>query len=116
MSTSRVTRQIGHICRIYKNSNDKVIAVDDIEIVGNCMRISDVKFHISVDKIAVNRTLLHLGVGNRVVDTINMIGNYSSVTDDIGNYLVCTWEAASQNENTVEISLEPYVSVIGDTV
>lgn len=116
MAVSRITRQIGHLCRIYKNSDGKIIAIDDIEVVGNVLKISDTKFHVSVDKISTSRTLLHLGVGGRVVYSINTIGNYSSIAENGGNYLTVGWDAASENENRVEVSIEPYVSVIGDTI
>lgn len=120
MSSTQTTREIGNICRIYKNSNDKIIAIDDISVTANILRLgstsTNIKFHRSVDKITPCRTLLHLGVGDRVVSLIQQIGDYSSVTDDSGNYYVTTWNKSSNNENDIEISLEPYVASIGDTI
>lgn len=120
MPATQTTRQIGHICRIYKNSNDKVLAIDEISVTANVLRTgntsTDVKFHISVDKITPERMLLHLEVGSRVVASIQQIGNYDSVTIDSGDYLLVTWNKESDNENDVQFSLEPYVAKIGDTV
>lgn len=119
-NASQTTRQIGHICRIYKNSTDTVIAIDDISVTANVLRLGStsqtVKFHVSVDKITPQRTLLHLGSGDRVVASIQQIGDYDILGTDSGNYLNVKWNKVSNNENDVEFSLSPYVAVIGDTI
>jgi hypothetical protein len=111
------TRQLGTCTRIYKNSNGKVIALDCIAVNYDKSQISINKFHNSVNTINVKRTLLHLTAGgSRVVDLIQMIGDYSSLEDNSGNYFVATWNASSPNENDIEVSFEQYVSKIGDTI
>jgi len=116
MAGSRTTRQIGEVTRIYKNSDNCVLAIDDITITADVMRISETKFHISVHSVTPCRTLTYLGTGNRVISKIQVVGVFSSVSEDAGNYLVYTWLAKSENENDVVISLSPYVSVLGDTI
>jgi hypothetical protein len=114
------TRQLGHACRIYKNSSDKVIAIDDISVSFNIQTLpksnTEIKYHRSAEKPDVDRTLFYLGEGNRVVSKIQMIGNFSSIEENSGNYHVVTWDAASSDENDVIISIEPHVSQVGDTV
>lgn len=114
------TRQIGEITRVYKNANNKAIAIDCIDVTANVLRLgsttTDVRFHISIDKINTKRSLIHLGVDDRVVSEIHMIGDYDSITTDSGNYFLVTWNKASDNENDVSFSLEPYVAKIGDTL
>lgn len=109
------TRRLGKICRIYKNSDDKVIALDEIEIVVCESRIKQDLFHLAVDKINKGRMLLHLGEGDRVVAKIQQLGNYTSIEENSGNYLIPTW-VTGPNTNDVTTSIEAHVSVIGDTV
>jgi hypothetical protein len=45
-----------------------------------------------------------------------MIGNYSSIQENSGNFFIVRWNAASVDENYIEFSLENYVSKLGDTV
>jgi hypothetical protein len=116
MAGSRNTRQIGSVTRIYKNGNGKVIAIDDVSVHVDQLRLTDVKFHNAVSSINVCRTITNLETGNRVVATIMSIGNYSSIQETSGNYLVVTWSAANENENDVEVLLSEYVSQIGDTL
>lgn len=116
MAGPQQTRQLGHICRIYKNSSDKVIAIDDISINVTMLRVEADKFHVAVQDVDVGRTLVHLGEGNRIVDKILMFGNYSSIQEDSGNYFDAFWNAPSSNQNDVNISLRPYVSALGDTI
>lgn len=120
MAATQTTRQLGSICRIYKNSNGTVIAIDDVSVTANVLRLGStnttVRFHISVDKITPFRTLFHLGSGDRIVAQVQQIGEYDSVTVDSGDYLNVKWDRTSDNENDVEFNLGPYVAVIGDTV
>ena len=90
MAGPNTTRQIGTACRIYKNSANKVIAVDAISIVGESRRINLERWHIS-GYPEHHRTLFHLGEGDRVVAKILMFGDYSSITEDSGDYLSATW-------------------------
>jgi hypothetical protein len=111
------TRQLGSICRIYKNNAGKVIAIDDVSVTVNKDQIRFDKILVHVDTIRTNRTLLHLTTGaSRVVATIQTIGNYSSIEENSGDFLIPKWNAASANENDVEISLASYVAKIGDSV
>lgn len=116
MAGSRSTRQLGVITRIYKNSNGKVIAVDDVSIEVDEMRLTDVKFHRSVKSINKCRTKIHLELGNRVVASIQTFGNFNSILENSGNYLVPTWLATSVNDNDIEIQLNDYVAKLGDTL
>lgn len=116
MAGSRSTRQLGIITRIYKNSNGKVIAVDDVSIEVDELRISDTKYHRSVRSINKCRTKIHLELGNRVVALIQTFGNFNSILENSGDYLVPTWLAASVNENDIEVQLTDYVAKLGDTL
>lgn len=107
------TRQIGQACRIYKNADAKVIAIDEIAINGCTRRISADTFHHSAT-MDYNRTLFHLGVGDRTVALIQMVGTYNSLTEDSGNYLTATWDSPD-NTNDVEISFNT-LAKLGDTV
>lgn len=111
------SRHLGSACRIYKNSEGKTIAIDEIGISIDKSQIQYNKFHRHVDLISVKRTLLHLTVGgSRVVSLIQMIGDYDSITEDSGNYLVATWLASSPDENDLEVSFSEHVAQVGDTV
>lgn len=98
------TRRLGWAMRIYRNSNNKIIASDCIEITADKRRISKEQFHRSA-YLHYDRTTYHLAVGNRSVTLIQMLGDYSSVEDATGNYLNATWDASTDNENDVTIDL-----------
>jgi hypothetical protein len=117
MSRSQ-SRQLGSACRIYKNSAGKVIAVDYVAVNVDKTQIQgNNKFHVSVNSIDVDRKLLHLTVGgSRVVSTIMMIGDYSSIQENSGNFFIAQWNAGSADENDVQLSFESKVAKIGDTV
>lgn len=108
------TRQIGWALRIYRNSDDKVIRIDDISIVADSRRINPDLFHYSAYK-KHHHMLLHLGIGNRTVAIIQMLGDYDEIEDVSGDYLTAKWHAASQNENDVEIAFND-LPKLGDTV
>lgn len=111
------TRQLGSACRIYKNAAGKVIAVDHLAIQADKMQLRDGKFHVSVNTIDSDRKLLHLVAGgSRVVASIMMIGDYSSLEENAGNFLIAQWNKASADENDVQVSFEQKVAVIGDTI
>lgn len=111
------TRQLGHACRIYKNSAGKVIAIDEINVNVNKEQINLAKFIVSLDKVDIDRTILHLTVGgSRIVSSIQMLGDYSSIQENSGNFFIVRWDAASADENYVEFSLESYVAKVGDTI
>lgn len=115
------TRHLDSICRIYKNASGKVIAIDSLFLTVDKLTIptskTTQKFHMSIDDVDRHRTLLHLETGgSRVVATIQQIGGYSSVEENSGNFLVIQYDKPSVDQNDILISLEPYVSKIGDTV
>lgn len=113
---SQKTRRLGHACRIYKNAADKVIAIDSIEVTANELRVKDI-FRVTVDKINVARKLLHLVVGgSRVVAKIQMIGCYSSLEENGGDYLILRWDIGETDPEEVVVSLEGKVAKLGDTV
>ena len=65
---NQVTRSLGHVCRIYKNSAGKVIGTESVEVTVNLLQKKDYTFHRSVDKVNVHRKLHYLDVGlSRVV-------------------------------------------------
>lgn len=110
------TRRLGHVCRIYKNASGKVIALEEVEVTVDKHKIKIDKYHRAVDKINVGRNTIYLDSGSRVVATVQILGNFSSVEENGGDYLVYTWNKASDNENDIQVSLEGKVAQIGDTV
>lgn len=111
------TRQLGSITRIYKNAANKVLAIDDISINVSKDQSVQRRFISYIDSVDVQRTLIHLSAnGDRTIALIQMIGNYSSITEDSGNFFVVKWESETTDSNDLEISLEKYVSAIGDTL
>lgn len=114
---SNNSRRLGTVCRIYKNSASKVIALESVEVTIDILQKADKTFHRSVNTVNVSRRLVHLQLGgSRVIASVQAIGSYSSIEENGGNYLVATWAKKSDNENDVVISLEGYVAVVGDTV
>jgi len=116
--THQKTRRLGSGLRIYKNAAGDVIGLDSFEVTVNVQRLIEgfVTFHRSVDGINISRTLIHLNTGSRVVATIQMVGDYSSITTDAGDFFVATWLAATSEENDVEITFENKVAKLGDTI
>ena len=122
------TRLLDSVCRIYKNSTSKVIAIDSIAITVDSTTIAAKsqddtneiiqRQFISVDTIKKHRTLLHLETsGSRVVSTIQMIGHYTSLEENSGDFLIAKWESQNTDENDVELSFETAgVAKVGDTV
>lgn len=108
------TRQIGWALRIYRNSDNKVIALDDIAIVADTRRINPQQFHHSARK-KYHRMLLHLGIGNREIAIIQMLGDYMEIDEASGDYEWAKWEATSDNENEVEITFND-LPKLGDTL
>jgi len=111
---SEKTRQTGWALRIYKNSDNKVLAMDDIAVVTDTRRISATNFHHS-SRWTSKRTLIELSEGTRVVSKILMLGDFDSYTNDSGNYKTATWNAVSENENSVTMTFED-LPEIGDTL
>lgn len=107
------TRQIGQACRIYKNADAKVIAIDEISINADTRRISMDTFHYSAS-MSHKRTLFHLGIGDRTVALIQMVGNYSGLSEDSGNYLTATWDSPN-GTNDVEITFNT-LAKLGETI
>jgi len=117
MSSNLKSRRLGKVCRIYKNSASSIIALESVDVNVNSLQKADKTFHRSVSSIDVSRQILHLVTGgSRVVASIQSIGDYSSIEENGGDYLIATWDRASNSENDVVISLEGRVARIGDTV
>jgi hypothetical protein len=113
---SQKTRRLGHCCRIYKNAAGKVIAIDGIEVTANELRVGEI-FRFSVDKVNIHRTNLHLVAGgSRTVTTIQMVGSYTSLEENGGDFLVLRWDVGETDPEEVVLSLEGKVAVIGDTI
>lgn len=116
-AVSQKSRRLGGLCRVYKNSSNNIIALESVEITVDILQKADKTFHRSVGAVNVSKKLVHLQSGaSRVVSTVQAFGDYSSVEDNSGNFLVVTWNKKTNDENDVVISLEGYVTVIGDTV
>lgn len=111
---SQETRQTGWALRIYKNSDNKVLAIDDITVITDTRRITLERFHHS-SRWTSKRTLIHLGIGDRIISTVQMLGDYDLITEDSGDYLTATWSAASENENDV-VMLFDTLPKTGDTL
>ena len=109
------SRQIGSAMRIYKNSAGTVIAIDNIAVVAETRKVSASKFHFSAHPTR-KRTCLYLGVGTRVVASILVIGDFTTLTDDSGDHLTATWPAQNTGYNDVEISFLVVGARIGDTL
>lgn len=112
--SSQQTRQTGWVLRIYKNADNKVLAIDDIAVVTDTRRITSTRFHHS-SRWTSKRMLIYLGIGDRIIDKIQVLGDFDSVTEDGGDYLTATWNAASENENAV-VMLFDTLPKIGDTL
>ena len=111
------TRRLGSLCRIYKNSASKIIALESVEITADWVDLPNHQFFRSINSVNVARQLVHLTVGgSRVIASVQIMGDYSSIEENGGNFLVATWNKKSDDENDVVVSLEDYVGVIGDTV
>jgi hypothetical protein len=113
MGGPTTTRKYGCVSRIYKNSNNKVLAIVCIDILVDTLKISPTKFHNSAYKIT-DTTKYHLELGNRTVAIIQMCGNYSSLSEDSGNYLTATWQG-KENINDFTISFED-LPQLGDVI
>lgn len=100
MAGPQQTRQIGHLCRIYKNSSDKVIAIDDVAVVADSRRIATNTFHQSSRPLHT-RTLFYLGEGNRTVNKVLVIGDFDEIEESSGNYLSATWYGQTDTNNSV---------------
>jgi len=111
---SSTSRQIGKLCRIYKNLNGAILAIDDVAIVADTQRIHKLGiFHQSAVPHH-QRELFHMDTTSRVIATIQIFGDYSSITIDDGKYLTGTWKN-DENTNDVIISFE-YLPTVGDVI
>lgn len=113
------TRRLGKACRFYKNAAGKLIGTDCISITIDCRQITATKYYFYVDKVNVERKIFHLEGpgGSRIVSSILTMGDYTSITEDSGNFLEVTWAATEPEYNDIVFSLEPHgVAKIGDTI
>lgn len=100
MGGPTTTRQIGVVCRIYKNSSGKVLALDEINVIGTQKRLGINRFFNSAS-YHTKRLLVHLGVGDRVISRIIMLGDYTSLTEDSGNYNSATWVGTEETNDSI---------------
>lgn len=103
------TRQVGYACRIYKNADDKVIAIDKIAIVENTRHNKQFKKYRTAFKTH-KRVLFHFG-GNRVISTVLSVGDYTSLTTDQND---AVW-AGTEDSNDIKITFND-LPQIGDSV
>jgi len=129
MAGPQQTRHIGNACRIYRNSDNKVIAIDDISITADIVQLSNntnilnspypgnntasQRWHASA-VMHSHRCLLHLGTGDRVVAKIQMLGNYKSIETISGDYLEAIW-AGCDSDDDLPVSLNNLAKV-GDSI
>ena len=109
-SIQNQTRVVGKVCRIYKNSADIIIAMDDIFIIEESRHTRKNGLSLRTASRKHHRTLFHLG-GDRVVASIQLFGNYSSLSDD---HLTIIWSGDSIT-NDIEQTLVDLPQV-GDTL
>jgi len=129
MAGPQQTRSIGCACRIYRNSDNKVIAIDDINVIADTvqlgnnanvfpnvypgdMNISN-RWHRAAH-MQFKRMLLHLGIGDRVVAKIQMIGNYKTIDTISGDYLEAKWQGCD-DEDDIPVTFASLAKV-GDTL
>lgn len=103
------TRQIGTACRIYKNADDKVIAIDKVAVVER-MRVNKQFKKLRSAFKTFKRTLFHFG-GNRVISTILSVGDYNSLSVDQND---AVW-SGTEESNDIEITFND-LPQIGDSV
>jgi len=108
------TRQIGAATRIYRNSSSEVLAVDDIAILSDTFKIGDGKFHRSANK-RYKRIIFNLAVADRVVAFVQMVGDYTSIETDAGDYLTAEWADPTGDANDISISFGD-LKKLGDTL
>ena len=114
MAGPQQTRSIGCACRIYRNSSNKVIAMDEINIIANTVQLGnnanvfgnvypgDMNISSSWHRQALmqsKRILLHLGVGDRIIAKIQMLGNFKSIETISGNYIEAKWAGCDSGDD-----------------
>lgn len=129
MAGPQQTRSIGTATRIYRNSSNKVLAIDDINIVANTVQVGnnamvfgnvvpgDMNISSRWHRQAImqsKRMLLHLGIGDRVVAKIQMIGDYKSIDLVTGNYIEAIWRGTDDEDN-IPVNFDNLPKV-GDTL
>lgn len=112
MPTSQ-SRRMGSATRIYRNSDNCVIAIDDISVTYDSHWLPNRTVHNSVN-LSHSRQLLYLGTGDRIVASIQMIGDFESITEDSGNYLTAVW-ATDSSAPSHSVGLGS-VSKLGDAI
>lgn len=129
MAGPQQTRSIGNACRIYRNSSNKVIAIDEISVIANTVQVGNnamvfgnvvpgdmnisSRWHRQALK-QVKRCMIHLGIGDRVIAKIQMMGNYKSVESVSGNYLDAIWTGCDSDDD-IGITFND-LPVVGDTL
>lgn len=103
-------RLAGRVLRIYRASNNKVIALDTVTAMEEMQKVTSTKFHRSVVRHVARQLLYHTGV-SRVVASITVMGDFSSLSVDMN---VATWNRPD-NENSIVIDMSDLAQV-GDTV
>lgn len=117
MAGPSTTRHFGSVTRIYKNQEDIVLAIDDISVDVEILRIQTEdtkKWHHSAT-FTHNRTLLYLGTADRVVDLILVVGDFDSISLDAGNFNTPVWDGSSVEINDVTVNFQ-LLPQIGATV
>jgi hypothetical protein len=104
------TRQLGSAIRIYRNAGNETLAIDDISITCNILRLTTDVWHYS-PFVATHRLNLHLGSLDRIIDNIQMIGDYMSISTDLST---AQWPT-SETVSGVDVSFSA-LSQIGDTI
>lgn len=103
-------RQAGRILRVYRASCGKVIAVDNVVAMEDVQKVNATKFHRSVVRHVARQLMHHTGV-SRLVATISVMGDFSTLSVDMN---LATW-IRPENENTFSIDMSDLPQV-GDTV
>lgn len=103
-------RQVGRVVRVYKASCGKTIGIDDLALIEDVQKISMTRFHHSYSRRVRRRLLHHTGV-SRTISTITVIGDHTSLSEDMNT---ATWDKP-ENENDVVLDMSDLPQV-GDSI
>lgn len=101
------TRHSGWAMRIYRDSGDKILGFDCIDVTEDKTRVSLERFHRSAKWDHV-RTLVHAGSSSRVIDRITMLGDYSSIEQINGNFLNASYAHIGKPSRLMTSKIEPW--------
>jgi hypothetical protein len=106
ISGSNPGRSIGYAYRVYKSANRKVIAVDEISIIEDVIKTNTRQFHHRAHRENTRMLVHHTDVDRHIV-YITMLGDYTSITEDLNQ---ATWvKPSAENAVVIEFNDLPQV-------